>query len=117
MVRRVARCSQATAALAEQEDRMSVAHPTTGLPDGGRQESGKPRLSIVITCYNHGRFLDQAIASAMAQTRTQVEVIVVDDGSTDDTRAIAQRWAGVHYVYQQNRGLSAARNRGLRESS
>jgi SAM-dependent methyltransferase len=75
-----------------------------------------PLVSIVIPCYNHARYLDAAIGSALAQTHASVEVIVVDDGSTDDSAAVAERHAGVRLVRQRNRGLGAARNTGLRES-
>lgn len=71
-------------------------------------------ISIIIPCYNQGHLLAQAIDSALAQAYPHVEVIVVDDGSTDNTCEIAQRYVGrVRYVRQQNAGLSAARNTGL----
>ena len=73
-------------------------------------------ISVVIPCYNQGHFLDEAVTSATSGTH-HVEVIVVDDGSTDDTPRVAGRHQTVRYVHQQNRGLAAARNRGLAESS
>jgi glycosyltransferase involved in cell wall biosynthesis len=75
------------------------------------------RISVVIPCFNQARFLPDAIESALHQTHPVQEVIVVDDGSTDHTREVAQRRANVRYVYQPNAGLSAARNRGLHEST
>ena len=75
-----------------------------------------PLVSIVIPCYNQGDFIAQAIESAFAQTYRPIEVIVVDDGSTDSTRAEARRYPAVRYVFQTNRGVSAARNRGIEES-
>ena len=69
-------------------------------------------ISVVIPCYNQGRFLAEAVTSAVSTTYP-VEVIVVDDGSTDDTAAVAARHPSVRYVRQDNRGLAAARNRGL----
>lgn len=75
------------------------------------------KVSVVIPCYNHGRYLGEAIASVLAQTWADVETVVVDDGSTDDTAAMAARYEGVKYVRQANQGLAAARNTGAREST
>jgi glycosyltransferase involved in cell wall biosynthesis len=72
------------------------------------------RVSLIIATFNHARFLDAAIDSALAQTLGAVDVIVVDDGSTDDTPAVLARYAGrVRVLRQPNRGLAAARNAGL----
>ena len=73
-------------------------------------------VSVVIPCYNHGRFLSEAIESALAQTYPRVEIILVDDGSTDHTASVAALYPAVHYVHQENQGLAAARNTGLRAS-
>lgn len=77
------------------------------------------QVSIVIPAYNQAHYLGRAIQSALQQTHRALELIVVDDGSTDDTAAVAQGFADsrVRYVYQENRGLSAARNTGLRHAS
>jgi glycosyltransferase involved in cell wall biosynthesis len=75
-----------------------------------------PLVSIVIPCYNQARFLADAIASASQQTYSPVEVLVVDDGSTDETAEIAARFPSVRYAYQRNQGTAAARNAGLRAS-
>jgi glycosyltransferase involved in cell wall biosynthesis len=76
------------------------------------------RVSVVIPTYNSGRLVVEAIASALAQTHQPAEVIVVDDGSTDDTRArMAAFESPVRYVYQENQGVAAARNRGIREAT
>ena len=72
-----------------------------------------PLVSIIIPCYNHGRYLQQAIDSILHQTYENLEVIVVDDGSTDNTREVAMQNKEVKYVYQYNQGLSAARNKGI----
>jgi GT2 family glycosyltransferase len=73
-------------------------------------------VSIVIPCYNQGHFLREAINSAHLQTYPDIEIIVVDDGSTDNTAEVAQTYGDVRCVRQHNQGLSAARNAGLRES-
>jgi len=74
-------------------------------------------ISVVIPTYNHARFLAQAIESALSQTYPVCEVIVVDDGSTDNTREIVAGFGDrVRYIYQDNSGPSRARNRGIREA-
>ncbi len=71
-----------------------------------------PLVSVVIPCYNSSRYLAEAIESVLLQTYPRIEIIVVDDGSTDETARIARSYP-VHYIYQVNRGLSAARNTGI----
>lgn len=68
---------------------------------------------MVITTYNHARFLPDAIESVLSQKHRADEVIVVDDGSTDDPEAVVRRYPPVAYIRQPNRGLAAARNTGL----
>lgn len=75
-----------------------------------------PLVSVVIPCYNHGEYLAEALESVRRQTYQAVEMIVVDDGSTDNTSTIARAGSGITYVYQENQGLSAARNTGVRQS-
>jgi glycosyltransferase involved in cell wall biosynthesis len=70
-------------------------------------------VSVVIPCYNQGRFLGEAIDSVLAQTHRSFEIIVVDDGSTDDTVEVAGRYNGVRCFSQANQGQGAARNLGL----
>jgi GT2 family glycosyltransferase len=72
-----------------------------------------PRASVVVCTYNGGRTLDQCLRSLRNLDYPDYEVIVVDDGSTDDTAAILRRFPEVTAVRQPNRGLSAARNVGL----
>lgn len=74
-----------------------------------------PRVSVVIAAYNGAAFLREAIDSALAQTYPNVEVIVVDDGSKDQSGAIATSYGDqIRYYYQKNAGTAAARNTGIR---
>jgi glycosyltransferase involved in cell wall biosynthesis len=77
---------------------------------------GTPLISVVIPCYNQGQFLGQAIASVADSSYAPVEIVVVDDGSTDGTAVLARAFPEVRYHFQPNGGLAAARNRGFRES-
>jgi len=79
---------------------------------------GSTRLvSVVIPCYRQAHFLADAINSALAQTYPAVEVVVVDDGSPDNTAAVAARYHRVRCISQENQGLAAARNAGLAAST
>jgi len=70
--------------------------------------------SVIIAAYNYGRFLGECLESALGQTRAPLEVIVVDDGSTDDTpQVVAVFGDRVRYLRQRNAGPAAARNRGI----
>ena len=69
-------------------------------------------VTVVIPCFNQARFLPAAVASVRAQDYGGVECVVVNDGSTDDTAAVAAK-LGVHVLYQSNTGVSEARNAGL----
>lgn len=72
------------------------------------------KVSIIITCYNYGRFVSDAISSALAQTYPDIEVIVVNDGSTDDShKVISQYLDKIHYINQKNQGAAQARNNGV----
>jgi len=72
-------------------------------------------VSVVIPTYNYAHFLCNAVDSVLAQTYRNIEIIVVDDGSSDNTSEIAKGYgARINYIYQANRGLSAARNAGIR---
>jgi len=75
-------------------------------------------VSVIIPCFNTGAFLGDAIKSVLGQTDSLFEIIVVDDGSTDDTKQIVGSFedSRIRYVYQENRGLSSARNTGLAET-
>lgn len=74
-------------------------------------------ISIIVPCYNQGQYLDDALQSVLAQTFTDWECIIVNDGSIDSTKEISNKWLKkdprFKYISQQNRGLSAARNLGI----
>jgi glycosyltransferase involved in cell wall biosynthesis len=76
-----------------------------------------PLVSIVITTFNHAAFIQKAITSALGQTYTNLEVLVIDDGSTDKTKEVVEQYASVKYHYQHNQGLSSARNTGIDQSN
>jgi glycosyltransferase involved in cell wall biosynthesis len=74
-------------------------------------------FSIIIPTFNRGWILRDALESIFAQGMPEVEVIVVDDGSTDDTKAVVGAYGScVQYVYQENRGPAAAKNEGIRRA-
>ncbi|WP_332732924.1 glycosyltransferase [Flavihumibacter sp.] len=75
--------------------------------------SAFPKVSIVITTFNNYHFIGTAIRSALEQDYKNIEIIVVDDGSTDQTKDLVDSFSGVTYIFQSNQGLSAARNAGL----
>jgi glycosyltransferase involved in cell wall biosynthesis len=76
-----------------------------------------PRVSVVIPTYNYGHLLEQSLESVFAQTYKDYEVILVDDGSTDDTPGIAARYEGrIRYFRKENGGPSSARNEGIRQA-
>src|SRR3989304_775382 len=77
-----------------------------------------PRVSVIIPTFNCARFLGRAIDSALFQTYTDYEIIVVDDGSTDATGDVVERYASkIRYTYQSNKGVSSARNTALSNAS
>ena len=71
-----------------------------------------PTVSVVIPCFNQGHYLREALQSVLAQTLPPAEIVVVDDGSTDNTAAIAREYSKVRCIHQRNRGLASARNAG-----
>ena len=78
----------------------------------------EPLVSIVVLCHNYGQFLPEAVESALGQDHSNVEVIVVDDGSTDDSLAVARRYEDrARVLTQDNQGLARTCNRGAREAA
>src|SRR6187549_3720033 len=73
----------------------------------------RPLVSIIVPVYNGERYLRAALESIFAQTYRPLEVIVVDDGSVDDSGVIAQSFPEVRYIRQENQGVAAARNHGI----
>jgi glycosyltransferase involved in cell wall biosynthesis len=82
--------------------------------------SHQPAVTVVIPCWNHGRYLDEAVGSVLAQTLDDFEIVVVDDGSTDPfTRELLADYVRpkTRVITQRNQGLAASRNNGIRETS
>jgi GT2 family glycosyltransferase len=76
-----------------------------------------PKVSVVVCVYNGERTLDSCLASLQKLNYPNYEVIVVNDGSTDGTRQIAESYGYIHLIHQENKGLSEARNVGVRAAS
>jgi glycosyltransferase involved in cell wall biosynthesis len=77
-----------------------------------------PLVSVVIPTYNRASFVSEAIESVLDQTFSDYEIIVVDDGSTDNTHEILEQYRDkIQYIYQENEGVSAARNTGIKNST
>src|SRR5687767_12550655 len=77
-----------------------------------------PGVSVIIPAFNYAHYLPKAVASVLGQTFPALELIIVDDGSTDTTAEVCARCSDsrVRYFWQANAGLSAARNTGIREA-
>ena len=83
-------------------------------------DSYLPKVSVIIPSYNHSKFVKQAILSVVTQTYKNIELIVIDDGSKDDSRTIISELRSefnFEYFEQENSGISASLNRGIRNSS
>lgn len=77
-------------------------------------QPSNPFVSVIIPAYNQAEFLREAIQSVLSQSYENYEIIVVDDGSTDDTALIASQFADrIRYIHQDNQGLAGARNTGI----
>jgi GT2 family glycosyltransferase len=98
--------------------RTAAAMDTTGIGTGSMSPAAqaRPAVSVIVPCYNGGRFLDGLMASLARQTFRDFEIIIVDDGSTDEAtlRKLAALADRARVIHQDNRGPSAARNTGIR---
>src|SRR5437016_3112989 len=96
------------------EHGVSPGRESTASKDTENKRMNEPQISVIIPCYNHGRYLPEAVASVVAQTFDDWELIIVDDGSTDDSAAVAERLIAtysrhsIHLLRQTNQGLSAS---------
>jgi hypothetical protein len=79
----------------------------------GRSQMAMPIISVIIPCYNSARFLGETIESVLAQGYPNLEIISVDDGSTDGSAEIAAQYPSVSCIRQCNAGVAAARNNGF----
>ncbi|MGK0265038.1 MAG: glycosyltransferase involved in cell wall biosynthesis [Planctomycetota bacterium] len=102
---------------------MSAASKTADDMDVSHAVSESPEVAIVIPCYRYAEMLPEAVASAVAQTWPNLRIVIVDDGSPDDTAAVANELIArypehrIELLRQSNQGLSAARNAGVRATS
>ena len=83
--------------------------------------NNKPLVSVVIPCYRQANYLPETLDSVIRQSYTNWEVMIVNDGSPDHTEEVANKYrkldARIRYIYQENKGLSAARNKGIQEAN
>lgn len=83
----------------------------------GSRRNNMVKVSVIIPTYNRARYICRAINSVINQTFKDLEIIVIDDGSTDETKGILVPFNGkIKYIYQSNQGISGARNRGIEEA-
>lgn len=100
--------------LAGRKRSMETALPRTPQP--------APKVSVVIPCYNHSEYLPEAVESVTNQSHQDFEIIIMDDGSRDETPAVSERLLRkypthtIRYVRQENQGLASARNNGIRQA-
>jgi glycosyltransferase involved in cell wall biosynthesis len=84
--------------------------------DRSNESAENPLVSVIIPVYNGERYLSQALDSALAQEYSPMEIVVVDDGSTDCSADLARGYESVQYLYQPNGGPAVARNTGIAAS-
>ena len=75
-----------------------------------------PLLSVIMPTYNNGKYINQAIESIYAQKYNNMEIIIIDDGSTDNTKEIVTKYNEIKYFYIEHKGISFARNTALEKS-
>ena len=78
-----------------------------------------PLVTVIIACYNHEKYIEQSISSVLEQTYGNVELLVIDDGSTDDSVAVIKRLLTAHdfnFIEQANQGLSKTLNEAIRRA-
>ncbi|MCD6162696.1 MAG: glycosyltransferase family 2 protein [candidate division Zixibacteria bacterium] len=76
-----------------------------------------PKVSVIIPVYNSTGFIDEALQSVFAQTFKDYEIIIINDGSTDNTKQVIEKYSDkIRYFYQENRGPAAARNNGIKKA-
>ena len=80
-----------------------------------------PIISIIVPVFNVGKYLEKCIASIVGQTYTNLEIILIDDGSTDNSSQICDAWAErdsrIRVIHQKNSGVAAVRNKGLQAAT
>ena len=79
----------------------------------------KPKITVYITNYNYGKYIKKAIESVLIQTETDNEIIIIDDGSNDDSKSIIETYRNhknIKIVMQQNKGLTVSNNLALKLS-
>ncbi|MCI5120563.1 MAG: glycosyltransferase [Candidatus Electrothrix sp. AUS4] len=80
----------------------------------------KPTVSVVITCYNYGEYLAGCLESVLSQTYTDYEIIIIDDGSTDNTSDVVKPYCNqyslIQYIKQENAGQANAKNQGIKKA-
>jgi glycosyltransferase involved in cell wall biosynthesis len=93
---------------------VALGKPATPRLEEAASSGELPTIAVIIPTFNHAHYLTDAITSVLSQTRPADEIIVVDDGSTDDPAAVVAQFQKVQLIRRENGGLSAARNTGIR---
>lgn len=106
----------------DESEKPSLSQLKTQLPDlhthrNALKLTQAPRISIIVCTYNGGDHLPNCLRACLAVEYPDLEVVLVDDGSTDNTESVAAKFPTVRYVRQDHAGLAAARNRGAKEAT